>query len=61
MIDPEGEITSNAYAFAISGNTAYIADAAANVVLSVGLNGSNLTSVAVLPWNRVGYCPHCWS
>ena len=49
VLDAEGEITSNAYAFAISGNTAYIADAAANVLLSVGLDGSNLTPVAVLP------------
>lgn len=48
-IDIVGEIASNPYALAISGNTAYIVDAAANDLLSVGLDGSNLTAVTVLP------------
>lgn len=48
-IDVVGEIASNPYGLAISGNTAYIADAAANDVLSVKLDGSNLKTVSVLP------------
>ncbi len=48
-IDIVGEIASNPYALAISGNTAYVVDAAANDLLSVGLDGSNLTAVTVLP------------
>lgn len=49
VLDVGGEIASNAYALTISGNTAYVADAAANDILSVKLDGSNLTTVAVLP------------
>lgn len=48
-IDVVGEIASNPYALAISGNTAYIADAAANDVLGVQLDGTNLRTVTVLP------------
>ena len=48
-IDIVGEIASNPYALAISGNTAYVVDAAANDLLSVGLDGSNLTAVTALP------------
>jgi hypothetical protein len=44
-----GEIASNPSALAIKGNTAYVVDAAANNVLTVGLDGSNLTSFTVLP------------
>ena len=44
-----GLINSNPYDIAISGDTAYITDAAGNDLLSVGLDGSNLTTVTVLP------------
>ena len=47
-IDIVGEIASNPYALAIKGDTAYIADAAANDLLSVGLDGSNLRTLSVL-------------
>lgn len=36
---------SNPYALAINGNTAYIADAGANDVLSLKLDGSNLQAI----------------
>lgn len=49
VLDVSGEIASNPYAFTIKGNTAYIVDAAANNILTVGLDGSNLKSFAVLP------------
>ncbi len=48
-LDVSGEIASNPYAFTIKDNTAYVVDAAANNVLSVGLDGSNLKSFVVLP------------
>ncbi len=49
VLDVSGEIASNPYAFTIKDNTAYIVDAAANNIMRVGLDGSNLTSLAVLP------------
>lgn len=49
VLDVSGEIASNPYAFTIKDNTAYIVDAAANNVLTVGLDGSNLKSFVVLP------------
>jgi hypothetical protein len=49
VLDVSGEIASNPYAFTIKGNTAYIVDAAANNILTVGLDGSNLKSFTVLP------------
>ncbi len=49
VLDTSGEIASNPYAFTIKGNTAYIVDAAANDILTVGLDGSNLKSFTVLP------------
>jgi hypothetical protein len=52
-IDIVGEIASNPYALAISGDTAYVVDAAANDLLSVGLDGSNLTAVTALPEQTV--------
>lgn len=48
-LDVSGEIASNPYAFTIKENTAYVVDAAANNILSVGLDGSNLKSFVVLP------------
>ncbi|NMG18501.1 ScyD/ScyE family protein [Brasilonema bromeliae] len=48
-LDFTGEIASNAYAFTIKGNTAYVVDAAANDILTVGLDGSNLKTFTVLP------------
>lgn len=48
-LDVSGEVASNPYAFTIKDNTAYIIDAAANNIMRVGLDGSNLTSLAVLP------------
>lgn len=44
-IFPNGDVASNPYSFTIKGDTAYIANAAANDVLSVGLDGSNLKTV----------------
>lgn len=49
VFDVGGEIASNVYAFTIKGDTAYAVDAAANDLLSVGLDGSNLKAVSVLP------------
>lgn len=44
--NPDGtDLISNPYALAINGNTAYIADAGANDVLSVKLDGSNLQAI----------------
>ncbi|BAZ26425.1 hypothetical protein NIES4073_73320 [Kalymmatonema gypsitolerans NIES-4073] len=53
VLDVSGEIASNPYALAIKGNTAYVVDAAANNVLTVGLDGSNLTSFVVLPKQKI--------
>ena len=52
-LDVSGEIASNPYAFTIKGHTAYIVDAAANDLLSVGLDGSSLKVVTVLPRQTV--------
>jgi sugar lactone lactonase YvrE len=49
VLDPSGEIASNPYNLAIQGDTAYVVDAAANNVLTVGLDGSNLRNFVVLP------------
>lgn len=49
ILDVSGEIASNPYAFTIKGHTAYIVDAAANDLLSVGLDGSSLKAVTSLP------------
>ena len=49
ILDVSGEIASNPYDFTIKGHTAYIVDAAANNLLSVGLDGSSLRSETVLP------------
>lgn len=44
--NPDGtDLVSNPYALAINGNTAYIADAGANDVLSVKVDGSNLQAI----------------
>ena len=44
--NPDGtDLVSNPYALAINGNTAYIADAGANTVLSVKLDGSDLQAI----------------
>jgi hypothetical protein len=48
-LDSSGEVASNPYAFTIKDNAAYIVDAAANNIIQVGLDGSNLTSLVVLP------------
>ncbi|WP_414584235.1 ScyD/ScyE family protein [Scytonema sp. PCC 10023] len=53
VLDTSGEIASNPYALAIKGNTAYVVDAAANNVLTVGLDGSNLQSFTVLPKQKI--------
>lgn len=52
-LDVSGEIASNPYAFTIKDNTAYVVDAAANNILSVGLDGSNLKSFVVLPTQTI--------
>ncbi|MBD2536806.1 ScyD/ScyE family protein [Nostoc flagelliforme FACHB-838] len=46
---PNGNALSNPYSFIIEGNTAYIANAAANDVLSVKLDGSNLKTLVTFP------------
>ncbi|KYC39052.1 hypothetical protein WA1_34260 [Scytonema hofmannii PCC 7110] len=53
VLDVSGEIASNPYALAIKENTAYVIDAAANNVLTVGLDGSNLKSFVVLPKQKI--------
>jgi hypothetical protein len=53
FLDVSGEIASNPYALAIKDNTAYVIDAAANNILTVGLDGSNLKSFVVLPKQKI--------
>jgi len=53
VLDVSGEIASNPYAFAIKDDTAYIVDAAANNVLTVGLDGGDLKSLTVLPTQKI--------
>jgi len=48
-----GDVASNPYSFTIQGDTAYIANAAGNDVLSVKLDGSNLTKVTTLPGQTI--------
>lgn len=45
----QGDVVSNSYALAIQGDTAFVADAGANDLLSVGLDSSNLTAVTLFP------------
>ncbi|MGI2908566.1 ScyD/ScyE family protein [Tolypothrix sp. VBCCA 56010] len=52
-IFPNGDLASNPYTFTIQGDTAYIADAAGDDVLSVKLDGSNLTTVTTLPGQTI--------
>src|SRR5665647_2695236 len=44
-----GEIDSHPYALAVVGNTAYVADAGMNAVLSVDLTTGAIDTLAVLP------------
>jgi len=44
-----GEVDSHPYALAVVGNTAYVADAGANAVLSVNLKTGAIDTLAVLP------------
>jgi hypothetical protein len=44
-----GALDSNAYATAVQGNTAYVADAGANAVLKVNIHSGAVSTVAVLP------------
>ncbi|WP_392535467.1 ScyD/ScyE family protein [Nostoc sp. C117] len=44
-----GNVVSDPYSFIIEGNTAYIANAASNDVLSVKLDGSNLKRLVTFP------------
>lgn len=53
VLDVSGEIASNPYAFTIKGHTAYAIDAAANDLLSVGLNGGYLQALTVLPTQTI--------
>ncbi|MCC5642278.1 ScyD/ScyE family protein [Nostoc sp. CHAB 5824] len=53
VLDVSGEIASNPYAFTIKDDTAYIVDAAANNVLTVRLDGSDLKSLTVLPTQKI--------
>ncbi|HYW21679.1 MAG TPA: ScyD/ScyE family protein [Nodularia sp. (in: cyanobacteria)] len=41
----QGDVISNPYALAIQGDTAYVADAGANTLISVALDGSGITDV----------------
>ena len=43
------DLISNPYAFTIKGNTAYVVDGGANVIYSVGLDGSGIKNAAALP------------
>ncbi|MBD2775055.1 ScyD/ScyE family protein [Iningainema tapete] len=43
------DLISNPYAFTIKGNTAYVVDGGANVVYSVGLDGSGIKNAKALP------------
>jgi hypothetical protein len=43
------DLISNPYAFTIKGNTAYVVDGGANVLYSVGLDGSGIKNAAALP------------
>ena len=52
-IFPNGDVASNPYSFTIDGDTAYIANAAGNDVLSVKLDGSNLKTVVALPGQTI--------
>lgn len=53
VLDVSGEIASNPYAFTIKDDTAYIVDAAANNIWTVGLDGSDLKSLTVLPTQKI--------
>lgn len=44
-----GALDSNAYATAVQGNTAYVADAGANAILKVNLHSGAVSTLAVLP------------
>lgn len=44
-----GELDSHPYALAVRGNTAYVADAGANAVLTVNLRTGRVATLAVLP------------
>jgi hypothetical protein len=44
-----GALDSNAYATAVQGNTAYIADAGANAILKVNIHSGAVSTLAVLP------------
>ena len=46
---PNGAVGSNPYSFTIEGDTAYIANANRNEVLSVNLDGSNLKTLVEFP------------
>ncbi|MBD0301689.1 MAG: ScyD/ScyE family protein, partial [Tolypothrix sp. T3-bin4] len=46
---PNGAVGSNPYSFTIKGDTAYIANANRNEVLSVNLDGSNLKTLVEFP------------
>ena len=43
------DLISNPYAFTIKGNNAYVVDGGANVIYSVGLDGSGIKNAAALP------------
>lgn len=43
------DVISNPYAFTIKGSTAYVVDGGANVIYSVGLDGSGIKNAAALP------------
>jgi streptogramin lyase len=45
----KGALDSNAYATAVQGNTAYVADAGANAILKVNIHSGEVSTLAVLP------------
>ncbi len=45
----KGKLDSNAYATAVRGNTAYVADAGANAILKVNIHSGEVSTLAVLP------------
>ena len=52
-----GEVDSHPYGLAVAGNTAYVADAGANAVLSVNLRTGAIRTVTVLPARPVQITP----
>lgn len=53
LVEYKGIVESHAYQMSVYGNTAFVADAAANAILKVNLRTKRISTVAVLPPARV--------